>query len=40
MRSPLALGRRGWTGSVVLLGVLTLTGGGLVTWKRTAMLKA
>lgn len=40
MRSPLALGRRGWTGSVVLLGVLTLTGGGLVAWKRTAVLKS
>lgn len=40
MRSPLSLGRRGLTGSAVLLGVLVLTGGGLVAWKRSAIRKS
>jgi len=37
MRSPFALGRRGWSASAVLLGVLALTGGGLAAWKRNAL---
>jgi membrane fusion protein, multidrug efflux system len=40
MRSPLSLGRRGLTGSVVLLAVLVLSGGGLVAWKRSAIRKS
>jgi membrane fusion protein (multidrug efflux system) len=40
MRSPLSLDRRGLTGSAVLLAVLTLTGGGLVAWKRSAIHKS
>ena len=40
MRSPLSLGRRGLTGSAVLLAVLVLTGGGLVAWKRSAIRKS
>ena len=40
MRSPVALGRRGWSASVVLLGVLALTGGGLAAWKRSALKRS
>ena len=40
MSSPLAIGRRGLTGSVVLLSVLALTGSGLVVWKRNSIRKS
>ena len=40
MRSPLALGRRGWSASAVLLGVLALTGSGLAAWKRGSIRRA
>lgn len=40
MRRPQFLSRRGWTGSAVLLGVLALTSGSLVAWKRASIRKA
>ena len=40
MRRSLFVGNRGWTGSVVLLLALGITGGGLAAWKRTSIRKA
>src|SRR5213594_525365 len=40
MRRSLFVGNRGWTGSVVLLLALGITGGGLAAWKRASVRKA
>jgi membrane fusion protein (multidrug efflux system) len=40
MRSPRFLKNRQWAGSALLLLILTLTGGGLVAWKRASIRAA